>query len=66
LCRYPRPTQCIFDNGSEFLGAEFANTLDAYGIKHVPTTIKNPAANMVERIHQTLGNLRRVYELVVY
>jgi hypothetical protein len=43
LCRYPRPLQCIFDNGSEFLGAEFANTLDSYGIKRVPTTIKNPA-----------------------
>jgi hypothetical protein len=30
LCHYPRPLQCIFDNGSEFLGAEFANTLDSY------------------------------------
>jgi hypothetical protein len=66
LCCYPRPLQCIFDNGSEFLGAEFANTLDSYGIKHVPTTIKNPAANMVERVHQTLGNLLRVYELEEY
>jgi len=66
LCRYPRPKQCIFDNGSEFLGAEFANTLDSYGILRVPTTIKNPAANMVERVHQTLGNLLRVYELEEY
>ena len=66
LCRYPRPKQCIFDNGSEFLGAEFANTLDSYGIQRVPTTIKNPAANMVERVHQTLGNLLRVYELEEY
>ena len=66
LCRYPRPQQCIFDNGSEFLGAEFANTLDSYGIQRVPTTIKNPAANMVERVHQTLGNLLRVYELEKY
>jgi hypothetical protein len=48
LCCYPRPLQCIFNNGSEFLGAEFANTLDSYGIKLVPTTMKNPAANMVE------------------
>jgi hypothetical protein len=30
LCRYPRPTQCIFENGSEFWGAEFANMLNAY------------------------------------
>ena len=66
LCRYPRPQQCIFDNGSEFLGADFANTLDSYGIQRVPTTIKNPAANMVERVHQTLGNLLRVYELEKY
>jgi hypothetical protein len=66
LCRYPRPLQCIFDSGSEFFGAEFANTLDSYGIKHVPATIKNPAANMVERVHQTLGNLLRVYELEEY
>ena len=66
LCRYPRPHQCIFDNGSEFLGADFANTLDSYGIQRVPTTIKNPAANMVERVHQTLGNLLRVYELEQY
>jgi hypothetical protein len=49
------------------LGAEFANTLDAYGIKCVPTTIKIPAANMVDRIHQTLGNLLRVvYKLEEY
>jgi hypothetical protein len=66
LCRYPRPSQCIFDIGSEFLEAEFANTLDTIEIKHVPTTIKNPAANMVERIHQTLGNLLRVYKLKEY
>jgi hypothetical protein len=66
LCRYPRPKQCIFDNGSEFLGEEFANTLDSYGIQRVPTTVKNPAANMVERVHQTLGNLLRVYELEEY
>ena len=66
LCRYPRPQECIFDNGSEFLGADFANTLDSYGIRRVPTTIKNPAANMVERVHQTLGNLLRVYELEEY
>jgi hypothetical protein len=60
------PLQCLFDNGSEFLGVEFANTLESYGIKRVPTTGKNPAANMVERVHQTLGNLLRVYELKEY
>ena len=48
------------------MGAEFTNTLEAYGIARVPTTVKNPAANMVERVHQTLGNLLRVYELEEY
>jgi hypothetical protein len=48
------------------LGAEFANTLDSFGIKRVPTTIKNPAANMVERVHQTLENLLRGYALNEY
>ena len=66
LCRYPRPHQCIFDNGSEFLGEDFQNTLLSYGIECVPTTVKKPAANMVERVHQTLGNLLRVYELEKY
>jgi hypothetical protein len=28
--------------------------------------MKNPAANMVERVHQTPGNLLRVYELEEY
>jgi hypothetical protein len=48
------------------LAAEFANTLDSYGINRDHTTIKNPAANTVARVHQTLGYLLRVYELKEY
>jgi hypothetical protein len=63
FARYPRPKRCIFDNGSEFLGREFQDLLNSYGVKRRPTTVKNPQANYVERIHQTLGNMIRTYEL---
>ena len=61
--RYPRPLYCIFDNGNEFLGKEFQEMLSSYGIQTKPTTIKNPQANYVERVHQTLGNMLRTMEL---
>ena len=32
-------------------------------MKSVATTIKNPQANSVERVHQTLGNILRSYKL---
>jgi transposase InsO family protein len=53
FCRYPRPKRCISDNGNEFLGKEFQELLQYYGVKSVPTTVKNPQANFVERVHQT-------------
>ena len=66
LCRYPRPKRVIFDNGNEFLGKDFQELLESYGIEAVPTTIKNPQANYVERVHQTLGNMLRTFELEDY
>ena len=66
LTRYPRPERCIFDNGNEFLGQDFQNQLIAYGIEAVPTTVKNPQANYVERVHQTLGNILRTKALDRY
>ena len=63
LCRYPRPQKCIYDNGKEFTGTEFTELLDSYNIKKCPTTIRNPSANMVERVHLTLGNMLRTQEL---
>jgi len=63
LCRYPRPQKCIYDNGGEFKSAEFTELLDSYNIKKCPTTVRNPAANMVERVHLTLGNMLRTHEL---
>jgi hypothetical protein len=60
LCRYPRPLECGHDNGNEFLGIEFQELLDSYGVKSKPTTVKNPTANaIVERIQGILGEQLR-------
>jgi transposase InsO family protein len=32
FCRYPRPKRCISDNGKEFLGKEFQELLQSYGV----------------------------------
>ena len=62
LCRYPRPARITFDNGGEFLGAEFQKMITSHGIKPVPTTIKNPQANgRHERIHQTMAECIRTF-----
>ena len=62
--RYPWPTQIIFDRGSEFM-AEFALTCkNDYGLTTKPITARNPQANsIIERVHQTLGNILRTMEL---
>lgn len=50
---YPQPHKVIFDHGSEFIGQEFYELLESYGIKHHPITTKNPQANsMDEHVHQ--------------
>ncbi len=64
LTRYPRPSSIVIDRGSEFL-AEFAKMVkEDYGIKRKPITTRNPQANaIVERVHQTIGNMIRTFEL---
>jgi len=63
FCRYPRPVEVVFDNGSEFK-LYFLHLLDSYGVTKKPTTVKNPQANgILERSHQTFGNMLRTAEL---
>ena len=64
LTRYPWPSMLIYDRGKEFLG-EFAQMIsNDYGIKRKGITTRNPQANaIIERIHQTLGNIVRTFEL---
>ena len=61
LSRYPWPTQITYD--TEFM-AKFAEMVENdYGIKRRPATTRNPQANsVIERIHQTLGNIILVYD----
>lgn len=62
--RYPWPTQIIFDRGKEFMG-EFARMVEKdYGVKRKPITTRNPQANsIIERIHQTIGNMIRSFQI---
>lgn len=64
LCRHPQPFTCVQDNGKEFAGQQFQEMLESYDVKATPTTVKNPQANLVERVHQTLGNMIRAKDLV--
>ena len=64
LSRYPRPVKVIFDRGNEFMGQEFRSMLSDYGITKRPITTRNPQANsIVERVHQTIGDIIRTMEL---
>jgi hypothetical protein len=63
LSRYPRCCYIIYSNGSEFK-LNFEYLCETFGIKHKPTTIKNPQANAIlERLHQVLGQMIRTSEL---
>ena len=63
--RYPRPVECVHDNGREFVGIEFQEMLQSYGVKSKLTTVRNPQANgILERTHQVIGNLLRSTRLM--
>jgi transposase InsO family protein len=63
---YPLPmaSQVILDRGTEFM-SEFTRMLeDEYGITKKPITKRNPQANsIIERVHQTLGNMIRAFSV---
>ena len=62
LCRHPRPTRVIFDQGTEFQG-NFLQALNHYQIQASPIGTKNPQANGIcERMHVSITNTLRVYE----
>ena len=61
LSRYPRPLNCTYDQGGEFIGWEFQEMLIRNGIHPRPTSAKNPQSNSIcERMHQSVGNTLRV------
>jgi hypothetical protein len=63
LIRYPQCCYLVNNNGSEFK-LNFEYLCESYGIKHKPTTDKNPQANAIlERIHQVLTQMLCTAEL---
>ena len=64
LTRYPWPTQVVMDRGREFMAEVPIMLKNEYGISRKPITTRNPQANaMVERAHQTMGNMIRSIEV---
>jgi len=64
LTRYPWPQELIYDQGNEFK-AEFAEMIENdYGITKRGITTRNPQANaIIERVHQTIGNMIRTFQV---
>ena len=51
------------DNGSEFK-LQFETLDDSYGLKHKPTSVKNPEVNAIhKRVHQTIMAMLHTAEL---
>ena len=51
FCHYPRSQYIVYDNGSEFK-LHFETLCNSYGLKHKPTSVKNPQANAIlECVH---------------
>jgi hypothetical protein len=63
LCRYPRPQYIGYDNGSEFKHV-FKELCRNYDLTPKVSTEYNPQSNsIIERVHLTLGNMLRTFEL---
>ena len=60
LVRYPWPQNVICDRGKEFMAEVNEMLTEDYGIQVNQITTRNPQANaIVERVHQTIGNMIR-------
>jgi hypothetical protein len=64
LTRYPWPNLVIFNRGSEFM-AEFTKMVqEDYLVMKQLITTQNPQANAIlKRVHQTIGNMIRTYQV---
>lgn len=62
LNRYPWPQQLVLDRGKEFMAEFSAMMINDYNVKKKPITKRNPQANsVIERVHQTIGNMIRTF-----
>ena len=62
--RYPLPQRIVFDHGTEFMAELSKMCQNDYGLKRKPITTRNPQYNaIIERIHQTIGNIIRTFDV---
>ena len=62
LSRYPWPQHVIHDRGNEFMAEVHEMLKEDYGCTVNKITTRNPQANaIVERVHQTIGNMIRTW-----
>jgi hypothetical protein len=62
FARYPWPKHVVHDRGSEFMAEVHDLLRYDYGCKINKITTRNPQANaIVERVHQTIGNMIRTW-----
>ncbi len=61
----PMASKITYDHGPEFIGRDFQNLiLEEYDIEAKPSSKRNPQSNAIlERIHQTIGNMLRTFEV---
>ena len=64
LTRYPVPNKITVDRGKEFLVKFKTMMANDYGIPCNSISVRNPQANaIVERVHQTIGNIIRTFKI---
>jgi transposase InsO family protein len=68
LSRHPWPMRITYDYGSEFIGSEFQLLIkEECDIEAKPSSKRNPQSNAIlerfERIHQTIGNMLRTFQV---
>ena len=55
------PRAILTDNGTQFTSKQWINGLNELKIKPKYTAIRNPCANLAERVNRQLGNLFRIF-----
>ena len=61
--RYPFPQRITLDRGTEFMTEFVKMVKDDYGLK-IKAITRNPQANaIIERVHQTIGNIIRTFNV---
>ena len=62
--RYPLPQRIVFDCGTKIMAGFSKMCHNDYGLKRKPITTRNPQSNaIIERIHQTIGNIIRTFDV---